>query len=181
MTAAIRQRPLAPPPPPAVRIVRTERLMLLPVGLENLPELVRLKADPCAFSAMLHGVRTPERTREELEDDIAFWQVRGYGTWAVHALADESFLGIAGLMERSDGRGVALRFALWPEVRGHGYAREAAGAALAFGHRAGLSRVIAVARETNFPSRAVLTDIGMKECGEYPYQGHRMLVFESRR
>jgi RimJ/RimL family protein N-acetyltransferase len=153
--------------------------MLLPVGLENLPELVRLKSDPRAFSAMLHGVRTPERTREELEDDIAFWQVRGYGTWAVHSLADESFLGIAGLMERPDGRGVALRFALWPEVRGQGYAREAAGAALAFGHRAGLSRIIGVARETNGPSRAVLTDIGMKECGEFQYQGHRMLVFES--
>jgi RimJ/RimL family protein N-acetyltransferase len=175
------QRPLTAPPPPAVRIVRTERLMLLPVGLENLPELVKLKADPRAFSAMLHGVRTPERTREELEDDMVFWQVRGYGTWAVHALADESFLGITGLMERSDGRGVALRFALWPEVRGQGYAREAAEAALAFGHRAGLARVIAVARETNIQSRAVLTDIGMRECGEYPYQGHRMLVFESLR
>ena len=155
--------------------------MLLPVGLENLPELVKLKADPRAFSAMLHGVRTPERTREELEDDMVFWQVRGYGTWAVHALADESFLGITGLMERSDGRGVALRFALWPEVRGQGYAREAAAAALAFGHCAGLARVIAVARETNIPSRAVLTDIGMRKCGEYPYQGHRMLVFESLR
>lgn len=155
--------------------------MLLPVGLENLPELVRLKSDSRVFAAMLHGVRTPQRTREELEDDIAFWQVRGYGTWAVHAMADESFLGIAGLMERPDGRGVALRYALWPEVRGHGYAREAAGAALAFGHRAGLPRVIAVARESNLPSRSVLTDIGMAECGEYPYQGHRMLVFESLR
>lgn len=153
--------------------------MLLPVGLESLPELVRLKADPRVFSTMLHGVRTPERTREELEDDIDFWQVRGYGTWSVHSLADEGFLGIAGLMERPDGRGVALRFALWPEVRGRGYAREAAGAALAFGHRAGLARVIAVARETNAASRAVLADIGMTECGEYRHQGHRMLVFES--
>lgn len=155
--------------------------MLLPVGLENLPELVRLKSDPRVFSIMLHGVRSPQRSREELEDDMAFWQVRGYGTWAVHSLADESFLGIAGLMERPDGRGVALRFALWPEVRGRGYAREAAGAALAFGHRAGLGRIIAVARETNLPSRAVLTEIGMKECGEYLHQDHRMLVFESVR
>ena len=155
--------------------------MLLPVGLENLPELVRLKSDPRVFSAMLHGVRTPERTREELEDDIDFWQVRGYGTWAVHSMADESFLGIAGLMERPDGRGLALRFALWPEVRGQGYAREAAGAALAFGHRAGLARVIGVARDTNQPSRSVLTDIGMTECGAFTYQDHRMLVFESVR
>ena len=107
--------------------------------------------------------------------------MRGYGTWAVHSLADESFLGIAGLMERPDGRGVALRYALWPEVRGQGFAREAAGAALEFGHRAGLARVIAVARDTNHPSRSVLTDIGMKECGEFTYQGHRMLVFESVR
>ena len=175
------RRPLAAPPPPAVRTVRTGRLMLLPVGLEHLPELVRLKSDPRVFGAMLHGVRTPERTREELEDDIDFWQVRGYGTWAVHSLADESFLGITGLMERPDGRGVALRFALWPEVRGQGYAREAAGAALAFGHRAGLARIIGIARGTNLASRAVLTGIGMKECGEYPYQGHRMLVFESLR
>ncbi|MBD0275491.1 MAG: GNAT family N-acetyltransferase, partial [Acetobacteraceae bacterium] len=75
----------------------------------------------------------------------------------------------------------ALRFALWPEVRGRGYAREAAGAALEFGHRAGLRRIIGVARESNTASRAVLTDIGMKQCGEYPYQGHRMLVFESLR
>lgn len=181
MTAALRERPFGQPLPQPVRLVRTERLMLLPVGLENLPELVRLKADPRVFAAMLHGVRTPERTREELEDDITFWQVRGYGTWAVHLLADESFLGIAGLMERPDGRGVALRYALWPEVRGHGYAREAAAAALAFGHRASLSRIIGIARESNHPSRAVLTDIGMKQCGEYAYQGHRMLVFESLR
>ncbi|MBV1799538.1 GNAT family N-acetyltransferase [Siccirubricoccus sp. G192] len=161
------------------RIVRTERLMLLPVGLENLPELVRLKADPRVFSFMLHGVRSPERTREELEDDIDFWEARGYGTWAVHLMRDESFLGITGLMERPDGRGIALRYALWPEVRGQGYAREAARAALEFGHRAGLRRIIAVARETNHPSRAVLGELGMREAGEFLNHGHRMLVYES--
>jgi RimJ/RimL family protein N-acetyltransferase len=96
--------------------------------------------------------------------------------------ATGGFLGIAGLMERPDGRGVALRFALWPECRGKGYAREAAAAALEFGHRAGaLARIIAVARETNETSRRVLTEIGMRECGEFRNQGHRMLVFESLR
>jgi RimJ/RimL family protein N-acetyltransferase len=164
------------------RTIATARLSLLPPGPEHLEDLVRLKADERVFGPMLHGVRTPARTREELEDDMDFWTVRGYGTWSVFERATGGFLGIAGLMERPDGRGVALRFALWPECRGKGYAREAAAAALEFGHRAGaLARIIAVARETNEASRRVLTEIGMRECGEFRNQGHRMLVFESLR
>ncbi|WP_424811262.1 GNAT family N-acetyltransferase [Roseococcus sp. YIM B11640] len=163
----------------APRIVTTERLSLLPPGVEHLPDLIALKGDENAFGLMLHGVRSPERTREELEDDIDFWQVRGYGTWSVFLRETGDFLGITGLMERPDGRGVALRFALWPSCRGKGYAREAARAALEFGHAAGLDRIIGVARDTNLSSRAVLTDCGMREVDEFQHRGHRMLVFES--
>jgi RimJ/RimL family protein N-acetyltransferase len=159
--------------------ITTARLSLRPVAREHLDDLARLKADPRVFSFMLHGVRSPERTREELEDDIEFWLVRGYGTWSVFERDTGEFLGICGFMERPDGRGVALRFALWPECRGKGYAREAAAAALDFGRRAGLQRIIAVARDTNTASRAVLSDIGMTEAGEFRNQGHRMLLFEA--
>jgi len=165
----------------APRMLHTPRLSLLPPGPEHLPELIRLKADERVFGFMLHGTRSPERTKEELEDDMEFWLVRGYGTWSVFERKSGEFLGICGLMERPDGRGVALRFALWPECRGKGYAREAATAALEFGHRAGLPRIIAVARETNAASRAVLTDIGMRLAGEFQHQGHRMVLFESVR
>ena len=162
------------------RIVTTERLMMIPPGKENLPDLIRLKGDERVFGWMLHGVRTAERATEELEDDIDFWEVRGYGTWCVFERETGAFLGICGFMERPDGRGVALRYALWPECRGKGFAREAARAALAFGHRAGLKRIIAVARDENVASRAVLADIGMAPAGEFRHQGHRMLVFESQ-
>ncbi len=171
----------APPIPLTARLARTERLTLVPPGKENLPDLIRLKADPRVFELMLHGVRTPERTREELEDDIEFWAVRGYGTWCVYLTATGEFLGIAGLMERPDGRGVAMRFALWPEWRGKGYAREAAKAGLDFGHRAGLRRIIAVAWVENLASRQVLQDIGMTECDEFLHKGRRMIVYESLR
>jgi len=163
----------------APRTLTTARLSLLPPGREHLPDLIRLKADERVFGFMLHGTRSPERTKEELEDDMEFWLVRGYGTWSVFERATGEFLGICGLMERPDGRGVALRFALWPECRGKGYAREAAAAALEFGHRAGLKRIIAVARESNMASRGVLADIGMREAGEFRHQGHRMVLFES--
>jgi RimJ/RimL family protein N-acetyltransferase len=161
------------------RIVATERLMMIPPGKENLADLTRLKADERVFGIMLHGVRTAERTREELEDDTDFWEVRGYGTWCVFERTSGDFLGICGFMERPDGRGVALRYALWPECRGKGYAREAARAALAFGHAAGLKRIIAVARFTNHASRAVMQDIGMTPSGDFRHKGEAMLVFES--
>ncbi len=163
------------------RGITTARLSMLPPGPEHLEELIRLKSDDRVFGYMLHGVRTPERTAEELEDDMDFWQVRGYGTWSVFLRATGDFLGLAGLMERPDGRGVALRYAFWPEVRGHGYAREAAAAALEFGHRAGLARIIGVARASNAASRDVMTDIGMRECDNFLNRGHPMIVFESTR
>lgn len=166
----------------APHTVRTPRLTLRPVAPEHLADLIALKGDEASFGLMLHGVRTPERAAEELRDDIEFWKVRGYGTWAVHLTETGQFLGIVGLMERPDGRGVALRFALWPQTRGKGYAREAARAALDFGHRsAGLPRIIAVARETNLASRGVLGDLGLRECGRFDHQGHAMMVFESLR
>jgi len=163
------------------RGITTARLSMLPPGLEHLDDLIRLKADERVFGFMLHGVRTAERTAEELEDDVDFWQVRGYGTWSVFLRETGEFLGMTGLMERPDGRGVALRFALWPEMRGHGYAREAAAASLEFGHRAGLRRIIGVARASNEASRAVMADIGMRECDGFLNRGHPMLVLESTR
>ncbi|MCQ4162062.1 GNAT family N-acetyltransferase [Roseomonas sp. GC11] len=162
--------------------VRTPRLVLRPVGPGHLADLTALKGDEAAFGLMLHGTRAPAQVRQELEDDMAFWAVRGYGTWAVHLAETEAFLGIVALSERPDGRGIALRFALWPHTRGKGYAREAARAALGFGHEvARLPRIIAVAREDNLASRAVLEDIGLRRAAEFPRDGHRMLVYESLR
>jgi RimJ/RimL family protein N-acetyltransferase len=129
---------------------------------------------------MLSGVRSAAQVREELEDDIDYWKACGHGTWAVESAADSGFLGITSLSARPDGRGVALRFAFRVEAQGRGYAREAAAAALEFGFRvAGLERIIAVAQESNAASRAVLTAIGMRRCGDFLRCGRRKLVYEA--
>jgi RimJ/RimL family protein N-acetyltransferase len=161
--------------------VRTPRLTLRPVGPAHLADLVALKGDQAAFGLMLGGTRPAEAVARELDDDIAIWARRGYGSWAVHRTEDEAFLGLVALSERPDGRGVALRFALWPHTRGRGYAREAARAAIDFGHGpAGLPRIVAIAREDNLASRAVLEDLGMQAVEDFPRDGIRMLVYESR-
>jgi RimJ/RimL family protein N-acetyltransferase len=163
-------------------IVRTARLVLTPVGGGDLPDLIRLKADPRVFAVMLGGVRDAVRTVEELAEDVACWGAHGWGMWTVRSRDGGGFVGLTGFTRRPDGRGVALRFALWPEAQGQGLAREAAGAALRYGHeQAGLARIVAVARESNFASRQVLGGIGMTEAEQFAQGGHAMVLFESRR
>jgi len=162
--------------------IRTARLVLNPVGWIDLPDLQALKADPRVFAVMLGGVRSPVRAAEELAEDIAFWAANGCGIWAVRDAGTGAFQGITGFMHRPDGRGIALRFAFWPHARGRGLAREAAGAALQFGHeRAGLVRIVAVARESNIASRTVLGGIGMAGCETFFQEGHQMVLYESTR
>ena len=159
-------------------VLRTARLVLTPVNGTDLADLVAIKADPRVFAIMLGGVRSARQAAEELAADIACWAADGFGTWVIREQGQ--FLGITGLEPRPDGRGIALRFALWPEARGGGLAREAAGAVLRFGHQeAALPRIVAVAREENFASRIVLGGIGMTECDRFLQSGYRVVMYES--
>ncbi len=162
------------------RTVGTGRLVLTPVGWADLEALVALKGDPLVYGQMLGGVRGPALVARELAEDTAFWAEHGVGIWIVRLAGGGAVQGLVGLHERPDGRGIALRFAFTPASRGKGLAREAAGAALRFAHeRAGLRRVVAVARESNIASRTVLGAVGMRDCGTFQRGGEMMLVYES--
>jgi RimJ/RimL family protein N-acetyltransferase len=159
-------------------VLRTARLVLNPVGGGDLADLRAFKADPSVFAVMVGGVRNPSQTAGDLAQDVINWGRYGFGIWAIREAGP--FVGIAGLEHRRDGRGVALRFAVSQEAQGRGLAREAAFAALRFGHdRAGLARIIAVARESNFGSRTVLGGIGMREAGTFEQRGFTMILYES--
>ena len=162
------------------RHLQTGRLLLRPVSWRDLRHLIALKGDPRAYAPMLGGVRPPLIVAEELAEEVAAWSSLGYGMFAIHTRGELHFIGITGLQHRTDGRGVALRFALMPDQQGYGYAAEAASAALRFGHeRCGIERIVAVAREDNIASRQVLGAIGMVECESFIRNGVEMLTFES--
>jgi RimJ/RimL family protein N-acetyltransferase len=165
---------------PGARIIQTGRLVLSPVAWGDLEDLQRLKCDPLVFGQMLGGVRQPSQVTAELAEDTAFWARHGSGMWMVRDARTRECYGLTGVHERPDGRGAGLRFAFTPASRGHGYAREAAGAALRHAHDRGhFERVVAVAKESNFSSRMVLGAIGMRECATFERNGDRMLMFES--
>jgi RimJ/RimL family protein N-acetyltransferase len=159
-------------------VLRTARLVLSPVNGGDLPDLRAFKADPAVFAVMLGGVRNAAQTAEDLAHDVMNWGRYGFGIWAIRE--DGHFVGITGLEHRPDGLGVALRFAVSHEAQGRGLAREAAFAALRYGHdRAGLARIVAVARQSNFGSRMVLGGIGMREAGTFEQRGYTMILYES--
>ncbi len=161
--------------------IRTGRLDLRPVCYADLDGLAALKADPRAFGLLLGGVRDRQRTARELAEDIVFWGRHGVGMWAIREQADPTLIGTTGIMQRPDGRGMALRFTLLPQWRGRGYASEAASAALRFAHERGrLKVVVAVARETNTASRELLGAIGMIARETFIQHGWTMWLFESR-
>ncbi len=161
--------------------LRTGRLVMTPIGGADLADFRAIAGDPRVFAVMLGGVRDAVRAADDLSRFVVAWGRHGYGIWAIHEPADGNrFVGVTGLEDRPDGRGVGLRFALWPDAQGRGLAREAAWAALRFGHdRAGLRRIVAVARESNFGSRTVLGGIGMHEAESFIQNGYRMLLYES--
>jgi RimJ/RimL family protein N-acetyltransferase len=164
-------------------VLRTGRMVMRPVAGIDAPAIAALKADPQAFAMMLGGVRDQRRAAEELAEDIRAWGACGIGLWSARDIETEAFYGIAGIVHRRDGRGMALRFAFWPDARGQGLAREASVAALRFAQeRAGLNRVIAVARESNAASRMLLASIGMREEPENAFwrDGYNMLVYASQ-
>ena len=159
-------------------LIRTARLHLRPLNAADLADLTRLRADPLVFGQMLGGVGSPWQVAEDLTASIAAWACFGTGMFTIRE--GSSFQGITGIHQRPDGRGLALRFAVWPEARGRGVAREAASAALRFAHdQGGIGRIVAVARADNFGSRMVLGAIGMTECDAFLRAGHVLLVYES--
>ena len=154
---------------------------MAPFAPGDLADLQRFKADPRTWAAMLGGIRNAAQTAEDLAAELAFWASHDVGMWTVRDQAG-TLLGVTGLHERPDARGIALRVAFDPAVRGQGMAREAAGAVLQDAHeRAGLTRIVGVAKETNMGSRIVLGAIGMREVDQFAQGGYRMLLFESVR
>lgn len=164
------------------RTLQTGRLLLAPVSYADIADLTRLKADPLVYGQMFGGVRQPTQVMLELAEDLTFWSRNNAGMWMVRDAATKEALGLVGLHDRPDGRGIALRFAFTPQSRGRGLAREAAGATLRHAHdRAGIPRIIAVAREGNLSSRLVLGAIGMREIDSFDRNGDRVLIFESKK
>jgi ribosomal-protein-alanine N-acetyltransferase len=144
---------------------RTERLVLRQWRDEDWAPFAALNADP---EVMRHFPSTLDEQESNAfaYRNAALLEVHGYGLWAVEVLESGTFVGLTGLNRPLWDAAftpcveVGWRFAR--SAWGHGYATEAARAALAvaFGPL-GLDEVVSFTAVANTRSRAVMERLGM--------------------
>lgn len=146
-------------------MITTSRLVLRELIAEDGPALLRLlrDADWRRFVSDRGEVDLAYAEAYIERGPRAGYQADGFSLWAVDLLADGSFLGICGLIRREPGGPVDLGFALLPEARGRGYAREAAGACLDHARRIlGLTELLGFVDPANHASIRLLLTLGFE-------------------
>ncbi|WP_087461642.1 GNAT family N-acetyltransferase [Oleiphilus messinensis] len=150
--------------------LKSQRLILRPWRISDLPDFARLNADVEVmkyFPACL-SERESNAVAERINKLIL---KHGWGFWALHCINDDRFIGFTGLHQPSG----ALPFSPCIEIGwrldrqywGKGLATEAARCALqfAFGELA-LDQVVSFTAVANHRSQAVMQRLGMKRDAE---------------
>ena len=92
---------------------------------------------------------------------LASYAKNGFGLWAVDLRETGERLGMCGLIRRESLPYADIGFAFLERHRGHGYAREAAAAAVVVARETyALTRLLAITDPDNAASRAVLEHVG---------------------
>ena len=144
--------------------ISTERLIMRGWQESDLAPWAAMNADP-EVRRCLGPLLTFEQASAwvlNFQDELDRY---GFGFWALEVSASGEFIGFTGLRaldEEMPFTGVELGWRLARPAWGHGYATEAARAALAYGFDIlGLPEIIAVTMARNLRSRAVMQRIGM--------------------
>lgn len=151
-----------------VPILRTERLVLRAWTAADRAPFAALNADPEVVRWIGAGAPLTRAESDELVLRITeHWRARGFGLWAVEERSSSEFVGFAGLAVPwflpAVLPAVEIGWRLARSAWGHGYATEAAGAALehAFGELA-LREVIATIFPDNIRSIRVAEKLGLR-------------------
>ena len=150
--------------------LRTERLLMRCWAREDRPAFAAINRDPRVME-FLGEPLTPEQSDDFVDRIEARLETQGFGFWALEAPDVAPFIGMAGLnVPRFDAPfmpAVEVGWRLDPAYWGHGYATEAARAALEYAFDVlSLDDVVAFTVEGNMRSRRVMERIGMTRDAE---------------
>jgi len=145
--------------------IETARLRLRGFGESDRDAFAAMNADPVV---MEHFPNTldPLASDAFLDRIVAGWRDEGLGLWAVERLEDGRFLGYAGLSRPTfDAHftpAIEVGWRLARDAWGHGYATEAAAAAVAYGFETiGLDEIVSFTVPANVRSWRVMERLGL--------------------
>ena len=144
--------------------IDTERLIMRGWRESDLAPWAAMNADPEVRQYLGPPLTFGQASAQVLnfQDDLDRY---GFGFWAVQVRASGEFIGFTGLGtvdEEMPFTGIELGWRLARPAWGHGYATEAAAAAVEYGFDImGLAEIVAVTMAGNLRSRAVMRRIGM--------------------
>ncbi|MFN8516781.1 MAG: GNAT family N-acetyltransferase [Thermomicrobiales bacterium] len=160
-------------------VLETPRLHLRQVTHDDTDNLLGIFSDP---QAMRYYPSTKDRqqTAAWIEWNLRSYQEHGIGLWIVEAKTTGQFLGQCGLtMQEVEGSWEPeVGYLFLREHWGHGYATEAAAAALTHGFTYhGYPRIICLPSAANLPSRRVAERLGMHLERQLTRRGLEMCVY----
>lgn len=165
------------PQPP---IIETERLVLRPFTLHDIPASyqMNLDAEVSRYTGDGGVVSREEIERRIKEDVLGDYQKYGYGRLAVSVKGGPDFIGFAGLKYLPDLDEVDLGYRLMSAHWGNGYGTEAARACMDYGFNTlGLTSIVALVLPENAASVHVLEKLGFAMDGEVVEDGLRALKY----
>lgn len=167
-----------------VPTLRTERLLLRGWREEDAEPFAQMNVDP-AVMEHFPSLMTRAQSDAALERIAQHFRQHGFGLWAVEVVDGPSFIGFTGLgvpnFETHFTPCVEVGWRLARAHWGHGFATEAARAALGFGFKdKGLEEIVSFTTTTNTRSMAVMERLGMTRdlAGDFDHpkvpEGHRL-------
>jgi RimJ/RimL family protein N-acetyltransferase len=154
-------------------VLETERLILRPPEQGDLDGWARFDGDAESMR-YLGGPLARSEAWRMMAAVAGMWSLLGFGQFSVIEKARGAWVGRAGPWYPEGWPGREVGWMLLPEVRGHGYATEAATAAMDFAFETlGWDRVIHVIDPRNTASHAVARRLGSALIGPVTLPGSR--------
>jgi RimJ/RimL family protein N-acetyltransferase len=156
--------------------LRTDRLLLRAWRADDLAPFAALSRDPRVMEYFPAPLTRAQSDAFVVERVVPQFAERGFGLWAVEIPGIAPFIGYVGLLipafEARFTPCVEIGWRLAAPHWGHGYATEAARAALAFGFNdAHLEEIVSFTVPANRRSIAVMERLGMGHDGDFEHPG----------
>jgi RimJ/RimL family protein N-acetyltransferase len=160
-----------------IPVLETDRLLLRGFRNEDLDTLTAF----CADEEVMHFIGgTTDRTGawRQMAFALGHWQLRGSGFWAVERKSDGALIGRIGCLEPEGWPGFEVGWMLGRQYWGHGYAYEAAAAAIDYSFDVlNKQRVISLIDPENEASIALALRLGESPGDETTVHDTRVIVY----